>query len=139
MGKSTGRKLIRTARELRKNATEAEKLFWQKIRNKQLAGIKFRRQQPIGPYVVDFVSFEKGLVIELDGGQHAVDKEKDRERDLWLNSRGLEVLRFWNNEVFENMEGVLEVVRKRLLSPSSGAPFPPHPNPLPPGEREASA
>ena len=138
MGKSTIGKLTRIARNLRRNSTEAGEILWQKIRNKQLAGVKFRRQQPIGPYVVDFVSLEKMFVIELDGGQHAIEKRKDRKRDLWLNSQGFEVLRFWNNEVFENMEGVLEFVRKRLLCPSSGAPLPPHPDPLPPGEREAS-
>ncbi len=85
---------------------------------RQLEGFKFRRQQPIGPYIVDFVSFEKKLVVELDGGQHAIEKEKDKRRDLWLKEEGYEVLRFWDNEVFENLEGVLEVRKTRLLSPS---------------------
>ena len=79
---------------------------------------KFRRQQPIGPYIVDFVNFKKRIVIELDGGQHAIEKENDVKRDAWLNSEGFEVLRFWNNEIFENLEGVLDVIRKKLLSPS---------------------
>jgi very-short-patch-repair endonuclease len=88
-----------------------------------LESFKFRRQQPIGQYIVDFVSFEKRLVIELDGSQHAIAKEKDKNRDRWLNQEGYVVLRFWDNEVFENLEGVLETIRRRLLSPS---PSPSH-------------
>ena len=111
------------AKTLRKRTTEAEKLLWQKLRGRQLEGFKFRRQQPIGRYIVDFVSFEKRLVIELDGGQHAIAKEEDKKRDRWLNQEGYVLLRFWDNEVFENLEGVLETIRRRLLSPS---PSPSH-------------
>jgi len=106
------------AKSLRRNATNAERLLWQKLRNKQLEGYKFRRQQPIGNYIVDFVNFENLIIIELDGGQHAILKGKDRNRDAWLQSQGFHVLRFWNNDVLENIDGVLAVIRKRMISPS---------------------
>ena len=118
MYKAIGRISKNIARNLRKDSTEAEKILWQKLRNKQLEGFKFRRQQIIGRYIVDFVNFERKLVIELDGSQHAVEKEKDWKRDHWLQTQGFEVLRYWNNEIFENLEGVLEVIRVRLLIPS---------------------
>ena len=92
--------------------------MWQKLRNRQLKGFKFRRQQPVGPYILDFVNFEKRIVIEVDGGQHAILKDKDKKRDAWLNAEGFEVMRFWNNEVFENLDGVLQVIRTKLTSPS---------------------
>lgn len=105
------------ARELRKNATHTEQFLWRYLCRRQLEGIKFRRQQPIGSYIVDFVNFEKKLIIELDGGQHAVNKFKDTERDNWLKGQGFKVLRFWDNEVFNNVSEVLEVIRQKL-SPS---------------------
>ncbi len=82
------------------------------MKGKQVEGVKFRRQEPIGKYIVDFVAFEKRLVIEIDGGQHAEENEKDKDcqRDEWLNSQGFKVLRFWNNEVLQNIEGVLEII-----------------------------
>ena len=107
---------VTIARNLRKRFTEAEKLLWRYLRARQLEGLKFRRQQPIGNYIVDFVCFEKGLVIEVDGGQHAIEREKDKERDKWLKGQGLKILRFWNNEVLTNIGGVLEVIRERCLS-----------------------
>jgi len=116
------RELTRLSRQLRRNSTEAEKAIWQRLRNRQLAGFKFRRQQPIGPYIVDFVNFERMFVIELDGGQHAVAREKDLERDHWLQTQGFEVLRYWNNEVLENLEGVLEAIRNKLLPPPPTPP-----------------
>jgi len=125
VSKVTGKSFKVIARNLRKNSTEAEKILWQRLRNRQLEGFKFRRQQAVGRYIVDFINFERKFVIELDGGQHAIEKDKDRERDRWFQAQGFEVLRYWNNEVFENLEGVLEVIRERLLSP---------PPPLPPGE-----
>jgi very-short-patch-repair endonuclease len=106
------------AKKLRKSSTEAENRLWRRLRARQMAGFKFRRQQPIGRYVVDFVSFEGKLIVELDGGQHKAQELQDRERDEWLGSRGYSVLRFWNNEVFENLEAVLEVIRRGLVSPS---------------------
>ena len=98
------------AKQLRKNITEAEKRLWQQLRAKQLHGLKFKRQQPIGNYVVDFVCFEKKLVIELDGGQHAEQVEQDAERTSWIESQGFEVLRLWNNDVLQNMDGVWDVI-----------------------------
>jgi very-short-patch-repair endonuclease len=108
-------------------ATEAEKLLWGKIRDRQIEGFKFRRQQLIGSYIADFVCFEHRLIIELDGGQHAEMEGEDGIRDSWMRAEGFEVIRFWNNDVFQNLEGVLETIRKHLISP--------HPNPLPHGER----
>jgi len=83
-----------------------------------LVGGILRRQQQIGNYITDFVCFEKGLIIELDGGQHALDIEKDKQRDDWLRSEGFEVVRFWNTDIFENIEGLMEAIRNRLLTPS---------------------
>ena len=81
-----------------------------------MAGVKFRRQQPIGPYIVDFVSFERRLVIELDGGHHADDtaRARDSERASWLERNGYELIRFWNNEVRGNLEGVLHRISEAL-------------------------
>lgn len=116
-------KITTIARNLRKKSTKAENLLWQNLRNRQLEGFKFRRQQPIGTYIVDFINFEKGIVIEIDGGQHALLKDKDKQRDAWLNEEGFKVLRFWNNDVFENLDGILQVIRNRLITPS---PIPSH-------------
>lgn len=103
------------AKDLRRRLTNAERLLWTHLRNKQLAGCKFRRQQAIGHYIVDFVCFEKKLVIEVDGGQHAVEKQKDQIRDSWLETQGFRVLRFWNNEVLKNIEGVTDAIRRELI------------------------
>ena len=84
-------------------------------------GVKFRRQIEIGQYIVDFVCFEKRLVIEIDGGQHA-DSENDKIRDRWLKEEGFEVLRFWNHDVLKNRDGVLEKIMERLCSPSLTLP-----------------
>ena len=92
------------AKSLRKNATDAERFLWKHLRAKQIAGLKFRRQEPIGKYIADFVCFEKCIVIEVDGGQHSPDK--DENRDAWFHSQGFEVLRFWNHDVLQNVEGV---------------------------------
>ena len=95
------------ARQLRRDSTDAEQTLWRALRAKHFAGLKFRRQQPIGPYIVDFVSFQAALVIELDGGQHDEQAERDETRTLYLNSRGLQVLRFWNNEILPNPDAAL--------------------------------
>jgi very-short-patch-repair endonuclease len=116
------------ARKLRKRSTLTECHLWRHIKNRQIDGFKFRRQQPMGRYIVDFINFEKKLIIEVDGGQHAVNASYDKERDRWLRSEGYEILRFWDNEVFDNLEGVLTRIRQHLL--------PPHLNPLPQGERK---
>ena len=106
------------AKNLRKNSTEIENYLWKYLRNRQMEGFKFRRQQPIGKYIVDFVNFEKKIVVEVDGGQHAIYKRKDKIRDEWLRKDGYEVLRFWDNEVLTNIEGVLEIIKENLLIPS---------------------
>ena len=115
------------ARTLRKQSTHAEKLLWRHLRSKQLQGVKFRRQQPIGKYIVDFVCFPHKLVIELDGGQHSLPSEhlKDQRRDVWLQAQGFKVLRFWNNDVLGNIEGVMETIFVEVLGASSS----PSPNP----------
>ncbi len=107
------RKLTNIAKNLRKRSTDTERFLWRHIRAKQLEGLKFRRQQPIGNYIVDFVCFEKRVIIELDGGQHTYDTEKNKDsiRDKWFEEQGYKVLRFWNNDVLKNMSGVLEVIR----------------------------
>jgi very-short-patch-repair endonuclease len=90
--------------------TDAERLLWTYLRAKQLEGLKFRRQEPIGKYIADFACHEKRIVIEVDGRQHSTNKERDRERDNWFKEQGYKVLRFWNNEVLTNIAGVLEVL-----------------------------
>jgi very-short-patch-repair endonuclease len=97
------------------------------VRSKGLSGLKFRRQQPIGVHIVDFVCLEKKLIIEVDGGQHA-NSEEDRRRDAWLQGEGYVVLRFWNNEVLGNLDGVMEAIWRRCGAPS--------PNPSPRGRGE---
>ena len=119
------------ARQLRKNATPAERKLWRYLRSRSLAGFKFVRQEPIGPYVVDFLCREQRLVIEVDGGQHA-DNRRDAVREQWLVAHRYRVLRFWNNEVLGNIEGVWDTI---FAAASAAAP--PHPDPLPAsGERE---
>jgi len=110
--------LVNLSRNLRKNQTDAENLLWRHLRGKQLAGLRFRRQHPLGRYIVDFVCLEKRLVLELDGGQHGEEKGliKDNERDQWLRAEGYRILRFWNNEVLANLEGVMESIRSNILS-----------------------
>ena len=117
--------LIKTAKALRKRSTDVEMLLWRHLRAKQMEGLKFRRQQPIGQYIVDFVCFEKKIIIEVDGGQHAVETRKDTERDEWLRNQEFKVLRFWNNEVISNTQGVLEKIRINCLSQSQ-PPLNPH-------------
>jgi len=95
------------ARQLRKNPTEAEKKLWSLLRLKQFDGHRFRRQAPIGPYIVDFFCPAAKLIIELDGGQHAVNAEADQIRTDWLQVHGYRVLRFWNNEILTNPEGAM--------------------------------
>ena len=115
------------ARALRKNQTDAEKLLWYRLRNRQLADCKFRRQQVIGPYIADFLCLEPKLIIELDGGQHATQQDQDEQRTRFLESLGYRVLRFWNHDVIRDIESVLDAIRLVVIQ------FP-HPNPLPEGE-----
>ena len=116
------------ARQLRKNPTDAERLIWQKLRFWQVDGCKFRRQQPLGRYIVDFVCLQKRLIIELDGGQHAERVDYDKQRDAWLHDQGFVVLRFWDNDVFKNIDGIMEMIGKNLQST-------PYLNPSPQGGR----
>jgi very-short-patch-repair endonuclease len=110
--------ILITAKTNRKKLTDTERFLWKYLRSKQLEGFKFKRQQPIKRFIVDFICFEKKVIIELDGGQHALQKDKDLQRDKWFEEQGFTVLRFWDNDVLTNIEGVLEVIRKSLLSPS---------------------
>ncbi len=125
---TTSNRLITFAKQLRHNSTDAERLLWSRLRTHRLNGYKFKRQAPLGPYIVDFACFEEKLVVELDGGQHAEAAGKDRQRDRWLEEQGFRVLRFWNNEVFGNLEGVLTRILE-ALSPSQ-LPSSPSPQPL---------
>ena len=100
------------ARTLRKNQTDAERKLWHHLRSREFESVKFRRQQPISRFIVDFVCFEKKIIIELDGSQHT--EEMDKQRDRWLKEQGFRILRFWDNDVFQNMDGVLEEIRKQL-------------------------
>ena len=110
------------ARVLRKNLTPAEQTLWQRLRYRQIAGFKFRRQHPIGPYICDFVCLEKMLVVEVDGGQHASAIVYDQSRSRYLKSQGFEVMRFWNNEVLLQTDSVLGVIYRYLVL---GILFPP--------------
>jgi very-short-patch-repair endonuclease len=107
------------AKSLRKNMTEEERILWSKIRNKQIGNIKFRRQEPIGNYIVDFVSFEKKLIIEIDGGQHNTSKniEYDTKRTEYLKEMGFDIIRFWNKDIRNNIEGVITHIVEHI-SPS---------------------
>jgi very-short-patch-repair endonuclease len=104
------------ARTLRRNQTDVERKLWYVLRSRRFHENKIRRQQPIGPYVADFVCFERKLVIELDGGQHAEPQAVawDRARTAFLEREGFRVLRFWNIEFLQNREGVLETIRLAL-------------------------
>ena len=101
------------ARQLRRNATDAEIALWRLLRASSLVGIKFRRQQPIGPYIADFVSFSHRLIIECDGGQHA-ESSTDGARDRWFAEQGFRTLRFWNHEILTNREGVIRLILDAL-------------------------
>lgn len=114
------------AKHLRRNQTDVEKIIWVLLRRKNL-GFKFKRQQPIDHYIVDFVCFEKRLVIEIDGGQHTI--EKDRKRTEYLEKQNYRIVRFWNNEVTENKESVFQTIEQVLT--------PPLPGPLPQGDRKS--
>jgi len=107
------------ARTLRNNATDAERLLWQQLRLLKSEGRHFRRQVAIDTYVADFACFYPKLVVELDGGQHADATAYDARRTAYLNGEGFQVLRFWNNDVFENLEGVVDRIRHALRLPTA--------------------
>ena len=107
------------AKSLRTNQTDAEQRLWYHLRAHRFMDLKFKRQKPMGRYIVDFVCEEHRLIVEIDGGQHAEQTTYDQHRDAWLRSQGYTVLRFWNNEVMQQLEGVLEQTRCALaLSPT---------------------
>ena len=121
------RRPTKRAQELRNNATDQERLLWLELRKRRFEGHKFSRQIPIGPFICDFVCRRARLVIELDGGQHSANVEKDAARTRFIESAGYRVLRFWNHEVTENLEGVLQTIGAALSEC-------PPPGPLPVGE-----
>ncbi len=109
---------ITFARELRKSMTEAERKLWRGLRMRQMHGCKFRRQFSIGAYIVDFVCLEVRLIVEVDGGQHADEAYGDVERDAWLKAQNFRVLRYWNNQVLNELDGVLaDIARTLELAP----------------------
>ena len=115
--------MLNKAKTLRTNQTEAEQRLWYHLRAHRFMGLKFKRQKPMGRYIVDFVCMERQLIIELDGGQHVEQVAYDQHRDAWLRSQGYTVLRFWNNEVMHQLEDVLEQIRCTLSpgpSPTRG-------------------
>jgi very-short-patch-repair endonuclease len=106
------------ARELRRSETDAERKLWHFLRDRQLGGHKFRRQHPVGPYLADFACVERGLIVELDGGQHAEQQRYDARRTEFLIARGFKVIRFWDNEVLTQTSAVLEsILRESRPSP----------------------
>ena len=117
------------AKQLRTQLTDCERLLWRQLRNRQLVGFKFRRQHPCPPYVLDFYCADLMLVVELDGGQHYEEagRERDRVRTDFLQRKGLDVLRFSNLDVLQNLDGVLAEIIRWIEA------RPPHPNPLPEG------
>src|SRR5262249_22713459 len=98
------------ARRFRRDGTDVERRLWQRLRSGQICAARFRRQHPAGRYVLDFYCPALGLAIELDGGQHAWTRVRDRGRDEWMKRQGVTVLRFWNSDIIENLNGVLEVI-----------------------------
>jgi very-short-patch-repair endonuclease len=115
------------ARRLRKEPTDAERKIWRALRRNQIDGLSFRRQHPIGPYTLDFYCPEVRLGIEIDGGQHALPDEaqKDLRRSQWLSSKKISILRFWNNDALRNTEGVLAEIARvaNQLTPSPTLPL----------------
>lgn len=122
--RARGATLLDRARGLRAGQTDAEWRIWYHLRAHRFLGLKFKRQKPLGPYIVDFLCHEPALVIELDGGQHGEQTGYDQQRDAWLRAQGFAVLRLWNHEVLQDTPAVLERIRLEVLalssSPASG-------------------
>ncbi|MGB3810748.1 MAG: endonuclease domain-containing protein [Parvibaculum sp.] len=114
-------KNLQRARSLRANQSDAEKRLWSRLRNRGFFGFKFRRQVPVGPFIADFLCTERMLIVEVDGGQHDERAEADLRRTHYLEAQGYRVIRFWNNEMLANTEGVLTVILDAL----GGDPHPP--------------
>jgi very-short-patch-repair endonuclease len=111
--------LVARARQLRRDQTDAERLLWGHLRARRLGGVKFRRQDPRAPYIVDFICLERRLVVDLDGSRHGDDKAiaYDGRRSAFLNAQGFRVLRFWNTDVLKHLDGVLDDIRRELEAP----------------------
>ncbi len=110
--------LTQRARDLRKNQTIQEKILWRHLRDRRFRGAKFRRQMPIGRFIVDFASVECKLIIELDGSHHAEQKEYDEIRTAFLEAEGYRVIRFWNNQIMQEINGVLQLIEDAMKKPS---------------------
>lgn len=113
------------AKQLRRELTKEERRLWYLLRSRHFENYKFRRQHPLGHYILDFACCAARLAVELDGGQHDEKQEYDRQRTLWLNQKGWLVIRFWNNELWNNEEAVLEKILETLQAPQ------PSPRPSP--------
>jgi very-short-patch-repair endonuclease len=125
------RTLLERAKHMRSNQTDHEKIIWQILRSQRFQQLKFRRQQPIGRYIVDFICFSPKIIIECDGGQHATATQYDLKRDNYLARQGFRVLRFWNNEILFNRDGVMSAIWHACFdSPSPKSKI----STLPPGE-----
>jgi very-short-patch-repair endonuclease len=109
------RSQIERGRQLRAQMTDAEVRLWMRLRGKQIGGHRFRRQVPVGPYIVDFISKKAHLIVEVDGGQHLAAVKRDEHRTAWLQSRGFRVVRFWDNDVLQRTDSVMESIRVALL------------------------
>ena len=123
MGVLVDQSLTRKARALRQNMTNAEKKLWQAVRHRQVRCARFRRQVPLGHFIIDFACLESRLVVEVDGGQHN-ENHADARRDAWLKLSGFRVLRFWNNDVLESLSGVLETIAAALQPAPPSRPSP---------------
>jgi very-short-patch-repair endonuclease len=112
---------VARARQLRRDATDAERRLWSKLRLGQMDGFKFRRQAPIGRYIADFACYAPRPIVEIDGSQHAEDAAYDSKRTAWFESQGFAVIRFWNNGVLGHTDMVFESVRQTLRHPAFAA------------------
>lgn len=115
---------LANAKAMRSGQTPAEQRPWYHLRAHRFLGLKFKRQKPMGPYIIDFICVERHLVVQVDGGQHCEQVAYDRQRDQWLAAQGLLVLRFWNHDVLNRTESVLEQIRLIVEAPSPPAPLP---------------
>ena len=112
------------ARDLRNNATDAERLLWHQLSSKKVAGTRFNRQVPVGPFICDFIARSIKLVIEVDGGQHDWNAEADQRRSKFLEAQGYKVIRFWNNDVIERIEGVVQEIERVIADMPSNTDMP---------------
>jgi very-short-patch-repair endonuclease len=113
-------KTLNNARHLRSTMTDVERTLWAVLRNRGVCDAKFKRQAPVGSFIADFVCTDAMLIVELDGGQHAENIDADNRRSAWLERNGFKVVRFWNNDVLQNLEGVVAVIIENLEARSGG-------------------